>query len=562
MALRTASWIGSAALTAGLVTGCSANCEDDGLVQDDPSNCAVASGEDGGESSTGGPAIPIDTEGASDTSGSGSGSATSTGSDPDTSGGETDTGAESSSGSDTDSGGGSCSNGRLDDGEADIDCGGVCDSPCDDGSDCTQPSDCASGVCDEGTCAAPACDDGVHNGDETDADCGGETCEACEDGFGCDDADDCTSGICDRNVCVAPTCKDGQHNGDETDVDCGGTCGPCDDGEGCGGPSDCTSGVCTDDVCTAATCDDGVQNGTETDVDCGGDTCDGCNDGQTCGDGDDCLSGVCTDDVCVAPTCDDGVRNGDETDIDCGGDSCDACPDGNSCEDGSDCLSTLCEGDVCTPMPASCLEILLDDPAAVDGPYSIDPDGLGGVAPLTVQCDMSTDGGGWTGITPCIAQTLGSTMVAVEPAAVEGIDAQCRPFTQDAGNQAHTYHYTFTFAPTFTEFYLADYEAQANGSGAGNTADIGPFVQSDWALCHQGTHGDISFGSADDAGPVTSFAAEGTDVDTVNALVPWPSDGSSYAVGAATSGFRIGWGEEGSQSEGWIPWASGSVFVR
>ncbi len=65
-------------------------------------------------------------------------------------------------------------------------------------------------------------------------------------------------------------------------------------------------------------------------------------------------------------------------------------------------LETPCGDAVCMPglgcvaLAASCAEILTADPAATDGVYLIDPDGLGGLAPFDVQCDMTTDGGGWT----------------------------------------------------------------------------------------------------------------------------------------------------------------------
>ena len=44
----------------------------------------------------------------------------------------------------------------------------------------------------------------------------------------------------------------------------------------------------------------------------------------------------------------------------------------------------------------SCKEIKEQYPSEPSGTYTIDPDGTGGVAPFEVECDMTTDGGGWT----------------------------------------------------------------------------------------------------------------------------------------------------------------------
>lgn len=46
--------------------------------------------------------------------------------------------------------------------------------------------------------------------------------------------------------------------------------------------------------------------------------------------------------------------------------------------------------------PTSCQDILNKYPLALDGIHKIDPDGVGGDAPIKVLCDMTTDGGGWT----------------------------------------------------------------------------------------------------------------------------------------------------------------------
>lgn len=44
----------------------------------------------------------------------------------------------------------------------------------------------------------------------------------------------------------------------------------------------------------------------------------------------------------------------------------------------------------------SCKEIKDANPEAVDGIYTIDPDGEGGMDSFDCYCDMTTDGGGWT----------------------------------------------------------------------------------------------------------------------------------------------------------------------
>jgi hypothetical protein len=49
-----------------------------------------------------------------------------------------------------------------------------------------------------------------------------------------------------------------------------------------------------------------------------------------------------------------------------------------------------------TSAPASCLAIHTTDPALPSGAYMIDPDGPDGAPPISVTCDMATDGGGWT----------------------------------------------------------------------------------------------------------------------------------------------------------------------
>ncbi|HMU40463.1 MAG TPA: fibrinogen-like YCDxxxxGGGW domain-containing protein, partial [Pseudomonadota bacterium] len=86
--------------------------------------------------------------------------------------------------------------------------------------------------------------------------------------------------------------------------------------------------------------------------------------------------------------------NGTETDVDCGG-SCKPCALSQGCSIGADCTTNLCNQGSCQ-YAKNCKELLAGNAALADGPYTIDPDGSGPIAPLQVLCDMTSNGGGWT----------------------------------------------------------------------------------------------------------------------------------------------------------------------
>ena len=65
------------------------------------------------------------------------------------------------------------------------------------------------------------------------------------------------------------------------------------------------------------------------------------------------------------------------------------------CTKGSDCGSGYCVMNKCA-VAISCQQIKTGNPMAPDGIYTVDPDGMGNGAPISVFCDMSTNGGGWT----------------------------------------------------------------------------------------------------------------------------------------------------------------------
>ncbi|MCA9696063.1 MAG: hypothetical protein KC431_00975, partial [Myxococcales bacterium] len=254
--------------------------------------------------------------------------------------------------------------------------------------------------------------------------------------------------------------------------------------------------------------------------------------------------GCAADCMALGPFCGDGMVNGPET-----------CDDQNA-DSNDGCLGSCV-------VPSSCLEILEYDDQAESGAYQIGPKGPD--ATFEVECDMELDGGGWTGfmVESTCNGDLDSAVTAVEPAPIEGVDMNCRPFTRDAAS-FHTYYWDIEFPPGYQEFYLADYVMKAN-AGNNNTSDIQlSFAQSVWDIAHMGAGiGDVSFGSADDMGPTTSYSATlPANMSCFDCETPFPENMTPYQVGVMSTAFRIGWGEAGGEAEGWYPWWSGRVFLR
>lgn len=141
-----------------------------------------------------------------------------------------------------------------------------------------------------------------------------------------------------------PICGDGKTEGDEE----------CDDGA-----NNADNGACTL-ACKLARCGDGlILEGNEV--------CDdGINDGSY---------GTCNPNCTLAPHCQDGIVQSDD------GEECD------SSDPYSGCLSSCLQA-------KSCLQIKNDNADLSSGVYFVKP---GNIAdPLSVYCDMETDGGGYT----------------------------------------------------------------------------------------------------------------------------------------------------------------------
>jgi hypothetical protein len=112
------------------------------------------------------------------------------------------------------------------------------------------------------------------------------------------------------------------------------------------------------------------------------------------------------EETCEAPRtrCDSGCSDTATDRNNCGGCGV-ACQTGETCvghcEPGcttsADCPSTtpMCEAGRCA-VPSDCSDLLVHYPGAPDGVYTVDPDGTGPTPAFAAQCDMTTDGGGWT----------------------------------------------------------------------------------------------------------------------------------------------------------------------
>ena len=82
-----------------------------------------------------------------------------------------------------------------------------------------------------------------------------------------------------------------------------------------------------------------------------------------------------------------------------------------------------------------------------------------------------------------------------------------------------------------------------------------------WNTGYGGTKGDVSFGTAAQSGPVANLSTDYGNSNNCNSCI-YTMSNAIHSLGSFETEFRIGWGENGSQDEGWYPWFSGLILVK
>ena len=493
--------------------------------------------------------------------------------------------------------------------------------------DCTDDNPCTLDICDGGAPTAPlpgtatmgipaqrvrpvwrgiargstsvSCDDG-------DA-CTEDSCDPVEGclhlpttGGGCDDGNPCT----EETVCIEGECTSGQSVCEcEVDADCP----PNEDL--CLGETFCNKGV------FPFTC--GIAPNTQ--VECAQPDTSGCTTavcqpetgecvtvltsetGDPCDDGNACTTG----EVCVGTECKWGAAISCEDNNPCTGDACDPalgciypsmdapCDDQNGCTQDDACMNGQCLGTPCESLDLTCIEdVCIDtcygtkftcpgisckdileqsDKPLSSGTYWLYLPDEPLTPPFEVQCDMVKNGGGWTGITPELAQTFfDSKVIKLEFIELFALDDQGRPYCEDTqGN--HTCRYTFDVPFGFTEYYLFNFTSRPTEEST--PVEFSPFEYQVtlWNKANDGTlgytgkdgFGDIGMGPFGSSGPLSTLVSYLVDeVECDQCELPWPGGQAIESFSEEATQFGIIWGEAGAPIEGFYPWWSGTIYVR
>lgn len=140
--------------------------------------------------------------------------------------------------------------------------------------------------------------------------------------------------------------------------------------------------------------------------------------------------------------CDKDPTNGCETNILTSVEHCGGCA--------KPCPTGVCAAGTCILAP-SCNALHVAKPSLGSGAYPIDTDGAGTLPPITVYCDMTTEGGGWT---------YGAIVTTTTPSGISGIRTRLAGVTTfgTPGNTVDTSEYSVDLTGiTFTKIRIDNF---------------------------------------------------------------------------------------------------------
>ena len=263
------------------------------------------------------------------------------------------------------------------------------------------------------------------------------------------------------------------------------------------------------------------------------------------------------------------MKNGKETDIDCGGGTCKACATGKACKASADCKPGLCSSGKCRP-GHSCKEILAAHKGSKSGTYTIDPDSSGSTyKAFSVHCDMTSSGGGWTGVTT----TLAKNNFVSKLTGYKGLGKYCnfsgtRPQKLGGGAGDYLCRYDMKLGFSFTEVWVYKVKVATVITSKTNPTVDPHYLYKAWGNINCAScKGDFRFGSSvASTSQILSFSNTYLGLGQCKYKSSWGSKGKVYTwdnkkkTVKAGSTLRLEFGET-CGGEGW-QWNGGTVFVR
>lgn len=211
----------------------------------------------------------------------------------------------------------------------------------------------------------------------------------------------------------------------------------------------------------------------------------------------------------------------------------------------------------------SCKSILDAGESRGDGIYTIDPTGT---SPFDVQCDMTTNGGGWTGITRSLTQNVFNVGYTTHAGKYQWVNDRWFVGDVTAGSYADVamkIWLPFEYRSFFTTGYKWKDASEVNGDTFDISYDGRTASYSEGQDANTSSNGgDITFGTYDNVYPTASVFAERGLQSQYGTTFRGLPDGKIYDNGVASNSLVIRGHDSGPQDEDAYIWYEGIIWVR